>query len=255
MSSYPPPPPVVIYTLSSLNSYPSKPDLTYGSGHIRPNLSLLLEWCMHELLIKKKDGFFLYQTPSLILLSLFWMGLLSCLTHPSPVSRSQALTGKVTKGCNLPAAECDSGTGCVRNTCEKPPSRQARVSERWWDISVDERERQDPCQDWGERRGEKRSEAWVRSAKWTPLLNVSSVGEMLQKRVLECEFALDLSKATKKKESSGPSCWAELVASWQRRTLAFWQHPRSVCVSACCNTGKEVQTKIDEAQVRSVMRW
>lgn len=45
------------------------------------------------------------------------------LTHPSPVSQSQALRDKVTKGCNLPTAKCDSGTGCVRNTCENPSSR------------------------------------------------------------------------------------------------------------------------------------
>lgn len=47
-----PPPPlsVVTYMLSSVNSYTRQPDLNYGSGHIRPNLSLLLDWCMHDLL-------------------------------------------------------------------------------------------------------------------------------------------------------------------------------------------------------------
>lgn len=84
-----------------------------------------------------------------VIFSLFWMGLLSCLTHPSPVIWSQALTGKVTKGCNLPSAECDSGTGRVRNTCKKPPSRPAAVSERWWNVSLGE------CEDHAKTEGEK----------------------------------------------------------------------------------------------------
>lgn len=100
------------------------------------------------------------------------MGLLSCLTHPSPVIRSQAPTGKVTKGCNLPSAECDSGTGRVRNTCEKPPSRSAGVSERWRNVSVGECEGQHPCQDQG---GEKRRlerDLPSRHSFWTPPLPV-----------------------------------------------------------------------------------
>lgn len=37
----------------------------------------------------------------------------------------------------------------------------------------------------------------MRSAKWTLLLNVSSVGERLQKRIPKCEFVLDLSEAAR----------------------------------------------------------
>lgn len=121
---------------------------------------------------KKKKKHSLLGTSLSVIFSLFWMGLLSCLTHPSPVIRSQALTGKVTKGCNLPSTECDSGTGRVRNTCEKPPSRSSAVSERWWNVSLGECEGQHPCQDWG---GEKWRLEWdlpSRHSFWTPPLLV-----------------------------------------------------------------------------------
>lgn len=111
---------------------------------------------------------FLLGSSSSVIFCLFWMGLLSCLTHPSPVIRSQALTGKATKGCNLPSAECDSGTGRVRNTCEKPPSRSATVTERWWNVLPGECEGQHPCQDWGgeEWRLEEDLPSW--RSFWTP---------------------------------------------------------------------------------------
>lgn len=166
----------LLWSLASVSQ--SQSDLIYGSGRICPCLGLPMDWCMSKLAVIKSMALFV-EHPS----SPFseW----DC----SPVWHIQYLSGEVTKGYNLPAVECDSGTGCVRNTCEEPHSRLAGVSERWWDVSVDQREHQDPCQDWRERQGEK---AWVTSAKWTLLLNVSSVGEMLQKRILKCEFVLDL---------------------------------------------------------------
>lgn len=137
-----------------------------------------------------------------VIFSLFWMGLLSCLTHPSPVIRGQALTGRVTKGCNLPSAKCDSGTGRVRNTCEKPSSRSAAVSERWWNVSLGECEGQHPCQDWG---GEKWRLEWdlpSRCSFWTPPLLV---------RCYKSLSLLWIFLTHHKKKSSGPSCWAEPV--------------------------------------------
>lgn len=102
----------------------ARPELWVRSYQTQPQSAVGLMYAWSSVINNPKTFHSLLSTPhSLILYSLFWMGLLTCLTHPSPVSRSQALTGKVTKGCNLPAPECDSGTGCVRNTCEKPPGR------------------------------------------------------------------------------------------------------------------------------------
>lgn len=120
--------------------------------------------------IEKKPTHSRLGTFPSVIFPLFWMGSLSCLTHPSPVIRSQAPTGQVTKGCNLPSAECDSGTGRVRNTCEKPLSRPAGVSERWRNVSLGECEGQHPCQDRG---GEKRRREWDLPSPryfWTPPL-------------------------------------------------------------------------------------
>lgn len=60
------------------------------------------------------------------------MGPLSCLTRPSPVSRSQALTGKVTKGCNppTPLPSVIQGQGVSEIPAKSLASRQARVSEQ-----------------------------------------------------------------------------------------------------------------------------
>lgn len=146
-----------------------------------------------ECLPWSKSTHSLFGTFPSIIFPLFWMGLLSCLTHPSPVIRSQAPTGKVTKGCNLPSAECDSGTGRVRNTCEKPPSRSAGVSERWRNVSLGECEGQHPCQDRG---GEKRRlerDLPSRHSFWTPLLV-----RCCNREFWRFELTLDLIYATKK---------------------------------------------------------